>query len=778
MLPRIDSGTLFVASAVIFGGLFLSVVLAWRELRTMKGPERFAASYALFFAGLGLLVLRDRLPDLLAITVANVLIVFGAALVLEGTRLILGLPPRRRATLWSVVLSAGAFAYYTFGRPDADARTVVSSVFVGALLGSAGWIAWHRRPRAGAQVLEKVTAVALSICAGLFWARAVAVGSGLVRGAVLDESAWMAVPPLLCTLCAVVWTTTLLATTSRRLTAVVHSQNDLLASLLEVARAAGSEEKLGATLGRILEAVRAVTGATGGSLLLLDERGGFTYGMFTDGPEILVLGRADAEKLLADGLAGWVVRNRRAAIVPDVSKDPRWFRFPGRDEIVRSALSAPISAGKEASGVLTLVHTLPAHFGEDERQLIESTAAQIALALRAAQIADDRLRGRRAQALLNEVLEISARSADADGIARESAGAIARSGFWPRVYVAIPGDDGHFRLHGAPDGLTDDRPRIDEGPLGRALLEGTVQRDVVPQREAGFPHAGDGPGRRLVVPLRHLGRTLGLATFDSAETRPDDPEDAALAEALAEAIGLGLGKAALAKAREELTRMMVHDLRGPVTGVMGALELLAEARGLDADSRRLLEAAERNVRRQLNLIEGILEIARLEEGALPVTREDVPLARVVEEVVGRTLPAAAARDLTLATDIPPDLPLVRVDPGLVARVLENLLGNAVKFSARGAGPIHVSALGDGAMVEVRVRDSGAGVEDALRTRLFDKFAVGSQPGRGSGLGLPFCRLAIEAQGGRIWLEHAGPGAVFAFSLPVAARSLSANPAPP
>jgi Osmosensitive K+ channel histidine kinase len=66
-----------------------------------------------------------------------------------------------------------------------------------------------------------------------------------------------------------------------------------------------------------------------------------------------------------------------------------------------------------------------------------------------------------------------------------------------------------------------------------------------------------------------------------------------------------------------------------------------------------------------------------------------------------------------------------------------------------------------------VKDSGPGICEELRPRLFEKFAVGNLPGRGSGLGLPFCRLAVEAQGGRMWLQHPGPAAVFSFSLPLA-----------
>ena len=767
MLPTIDARTLFVASAVVFGGLIISVVLAWRELRAMKGPDRFAKSYALFLVGLVLFALRGQISDFFTMTVANVLIVLGAALVLEGTNLFFGLRPGRRVTIAAAVASTAAFAFYSHVREDADARTILSSAMLSALLGAAGWTSWHHRPRRSSQVLERVTAFALSGCALLFWARAVAIGSGLVGGEMLDASAWMAVPPLLCTLCAVVWTTTLLATTSRKLTTVVQAQNDLLAGLLTVARAAGSGASLDETLEKVLEAARSVTGATGSSLLLIDEEGRFTNGLFTAGAGPRTVEREEAEKLLESGLAGWVVHNRKVAVVRDVEKDPRWHRFVDRSVSVRSSLSAPISSGSVLSGVLTLAHTAPGHFGEEQRHLIESTTAQIALALRTAQIADARLRATRGQAVLNEVLEISARLAETERIAVEAAEAIARGSSWRHVFLALPAEDGHFRLYGRPGDVPPQRPRIDEGILGRVLQTGTTHREEARPETSAGAETGGSPWSRLAVPLRHFRRTLGVASFETFRHEGFDAEDATLAEGLAEAVSLGLGKAALARAREELTRTMVHDLRGPISGVMGALELLAGAPGLDETDRKLLDAAERNARRQLKLVEGILELARLEDGALPVRNENVRLADLADEVVRLATPAARSRGLELVSEIPGSFPVVRADPGLVARVLENLVGNAVKFSAPGAGPVRVRARLDGTLAEVHVHDSGPGVAEALRPRIFEKFVVGNLPGRGSGLGLAFCRLAVEAQGGRIWLEDPGPGAVFAFGLPLA-----------
>jgi len=198
---------------------------------------------------------------------------------------------------------------------------------------------------------------------------------------------------------------------------------------------------------------------------------------------------------------------------------------------------------------------------------------------------------------------------------------------------------------------------------------------------------------------------------------------------------------------------------------MGAIELLREAPGLAEADMRLLEMAERNVRRQLKLVDGILEVARLEAGALPVASEVSTLPRLFDEALRTIRPAAEARGIALHVEVPGDVPEVRVDPGLVVRVLENLAGNAVKFSPAGGGPVRLEARADGLMVEVRIVDSGPGVEEWLRPTIFEKFTVGSHPGRGSGLGLPFCRLAVEALGGRIWLERAEGGAVFAFTLP-------------
>lgn len=722
-----DTRALYLTSAFVFLGLLVSVIFAYRELRGTRGLGRFVSAYCALIAGTGLFAFRDRIPDVLTIVVANVLVILGAALVLEGIALFYGLTAGFRITIASALLSAPVFAWFTWVQPSSQWRTVFSGGALAVLLGAAAWTAGRGGHEGGSRVLDFVTATALGTCALLFLVRAALVAAGRSSGDLLAEGLLTVLGPLVGILSAVVWTTSLLTNANRRLTHVVRSQTDLLTNLFDVARVTGDEASLDATLERTLEAVRSLTGAGGSSLLLVDEEGHYTRGLFTTDRKVLVPERAEAEAILRDGLAGWVVREKTAALVPDILTDPRWKMLPDPEKrAIRSALSAPVSSGPVLVGVLSLVDSRPRWFNEDQLRLLESTTAQIALVLRNAQIADARMRATRQKELLNEILGISARGTLSEEIAREAAEAMTRSPEGFRASVVLPSESGRL------------------------------------------PPAVDGAGSRshLAVPLNHRGQTLGVLVLERTRSRAFEPADVSFAEALAEAIALGLGNAMLLRVREELTRAMVHDLRNPVVSVKGSLELLRDEPGLSETGRKLVHAAEQNAKRQEALITGILELSRLEAGDVPVQRVRVPVEGLISDVIRLTTPRAGARALELRAELPVELPEVVVDADLIARVLENLLGNAIKFSPPGAGPVTVSARSVPGAVEIRVSDSGPGVGDEVRPRLFQKFTPGNLTGRGAGLGLAFCRLAVEANGGRIQCEQSASGAVFSFTVPV------------
>ncbi len=218
--------------------------------------------------------------------------------------------------------------------------------------------------------------------------------------------------------------------------------------------------------------------------------------------------------------------------------------------------------------------------------------------------------------------------------------------------------------------------------------------------------------------------------------------------------------------QDTLVKTMVHDLRNPLTVVSAALEMLAhESRSLPEQTTSLLEMARANTRRLIDLVSTILDYQRLRSGRMPLSCAPLDLVDLALEAISLQRPLAEAKDQRLETGPDERMPRVDADRELILRVLQNLIGNSLKFAPRG-GTIRVEFRPTQGHVEVAVSDDGPGIPDELKRRLFSEFVTGSGDGRGTGLGLAFCRLAVEAHGGQISAANrAGGGATFTFSLP-------------
>jgi two-component system, OmpR family, sensor histidine kinase KdpD len=219
--------------------------------------------------------------------------------------------------------------------------------------------------------------------------------------------------------------------------------------------------------------------------------------------------------------------------------------------------------------------------------------------------------------------------------------------------------------------------------------------------------------------------------------------------------------------RNSLLSAISHDIRTPLTAIVGLSSTLATARPLPEQTRQeLAEAIQDNAVRMSNLVTNLLDMARLHAGAIRLNRQ----WQMLEEVVGSALAmlSETLSGLRIEVQLPATLPLLEFDAVLIERVLCNLLDNAAKYAAAG-GMVRIAAEVIGHEVQVAVEDNGPGVPAGMESSIFTKFTRGELESSraGVGLGLSICRSIIEAHGGRISAgNRVEGGARFLFTLPV------------
>lgn len=229
----------------------------------------------------------------------------------------------------------------------------------------------------------------------------------------------------------------------------------------------------------------------------------------------------------------------------------------------------------------------------------------------------------------------------------------------------------------------------------------------------------------------------------------------------------------IAEARKLVAETLWHDLRAPLSTVWSALgileEGLVESVGGKPEMLKAAHLARRSAKRVLNMADSILDIETMQSGNIALNLQPCKLQALVREVLADYSPQAKELGISLRSRFPSDLPEIVADPDKISRVVVNLVDNALKFTPHG-GKVQVSGRQvNGKRIAVSVSDTGPGIPPEYRKRIFDQYT--QVPGikgrsRGSGLGLTYCRLAVEAHQGNIYVEsQPGAGSTFTFSLP-------------
>ena len=228
-------------------------------------------------------------------------------------------------------------------------------------------------------------------------------------------------------------------------------------------------------------------------------------------------------------------------------------------------------------------------------------------------------------------------------------------------------------------------------------------------------------------------------------------------------------------AREDMLGIVSHDLRNPANAVKMLARSILDGETEDQLPSHVVERVTviKQAAEQIDmLIQDLLDTTRLAGGRLTVTPMVIDVAAVIERSIEALRPIADASRVELRTGVPASLPDVYADPGRVAQLLSNLIGNGIKFTPPG-GSVTLSAQSDENDVLFVVADTGEGIPSDQLPHVFERFYQGSRAGRtpirhGAGLGLPISRGIVEAHGGNIWIESTlGVGTTVRFSLPVA-----------
>ena len=509
-------------------------------------------------------------------------------------------------------------------------------------------------------------------------------------------------------------------------------------------------------------------------------------------------------------LVGRVGLERRVVQIPDVLADPDYQWHTGRGlGGFRTILGVPMLAGDRVAGVLTLWRVDVDPFGDRTIDLLTTFAAQAAIAIRNVQLFQDLTRSVDELRALGEISQAVSSSLDLDEVLTTI---VTRA-------VRLSGTEGgsifefdqatrlfHVRTCFGTEpelvrALRATRIHLDETFVGRAAASGEPQSAPDLSVEASDPHieqlARAGWRSMLVVPLRWEQEIIGALLVRRRVTGAFPARTAELLETLASQSAVAIHNARVfrqledkshqlevaSRHKSEFLASMSHELRTPLNAVIGFSDVLLERMFGDLNERQdeYVRDIRDSGRHLLELINEILDLSKVEAGRMELDPAQLELPPVLEHGLAMVRERAERTGVSLELMSDPAVDTVWADELKLKQVVLNLLTNAVKFTEAG-GAVIVTARRNGDVVEVTVRDTGVGIADDDRERIFEAFHRGGRGARtsteGTGLGLTLSKRIVELHGGRLWMESAvGEGSLFGFSLPLAAAAAPA-PLPP
>ncbi len=515
-----------------------------------------------------------------------------------------------------------------------------------------------------------------------------------------------------------------------RLYQAEQRRRHLAATLAEVSQTISATLDLDRLFDVILEQLARVVHYDS-SLIFLQQDGELrpvAYRGFKDPEAVLLLSFDWAE----EDLAVRVMRDRQTTVVDDAQQSPGW-RATAAAQCVRGWIGAPLITKEDVLGVLVVNSSQPSVYTPEDAQVVTAFAQQAAIALANAHMVEQLQAAEARYARLFEdstdvifILDFDGRLLDANRKASELLGC---------NKTALVGCD-------VASLQADLRSRFEDAlPAWRSGQETVFEVDLLVA-----------PGR--VIPLEFCAKRVDYG--GAAAIQWNGRDVAAQRE--------------LEQLHQDLTNMILHALRGPMGNLLGAVEIIPSLMGQmppESPLAQVLDIALRSGQQMHDLVDSMLDVSRLERGRVPLKQVPVAVNDLLRAVEDQVSPTAQAKQIELSFDVYGKALTLLVDHSMIRRVLVNLVDNAIKYSPH-RRPVHVIADQRNGDVIFSVIDRGPGIPLEQQGRIFEKFVRLHHQGdpSGIGLGLAFCRLAVEAHGGHIWVESTpDQGSAFSFMLP-------------
>lgn len=512
-----------------------------------------------------------------------------------------------------------------------------------------------------------------------------------------------------------------------------------LETLLTISRELATTLDLKESLSKIISLSLKNVGANRGSLIAINEMGEPIEAALMTKDRFIPHTLDQLKATLENGLAGWVVKNQEPVWIQDTSKDDRWLKRPddASDQTgAKSAICVPLRAPDHLVGVLTIVHPAPNHFTDEQFTLLMTIADISGIAIHNASLYAS------LQASNQRYLELFEDNIDPIFITD-----------WSGKIIEANRQAGHCAGHQSEEKVLDyiqDYHQIDWQEVGEDFVHLRAGKTVNYEAEMEC-------FEKKLIPIEiHVHKVL-INDQEVLQWILRDISERRTLETL----------------REDLMSMIYHDLRSPLANIISSMDILRAL--LPENNENIMpvfQIAVRSTDRMQRLINSLLDIKRLESGQPIANLKDTQINDLINEAVEIISVQAQSKRQEVLKQIPFELPLINADENMIRRVLINLLENAIKFTPLD-GKINIGSRLEGDHILIWVADSGPGIPDDARDRIFNKFTrlQAERFPKGIGLGLAFCKLAVNAHGGKIWVDsEANQGSRFNILLPLEPNS--------